>query len=82
MEYITIPKLAEILNVTRQTVYYWVKNGKVQATKVGGTWIIDDPELTTILSGNVTEKQKQEIREAVEVALKQYNELYRRLAKE
>ena len=82
MDYITIPKLAEMLNVSRQAVFNWVKIGKIRASKVGGTWIIDDPDLSHILGGKVTEKQKQEIQTVVLKAVKQYGELFKRLSKE
>ena len=45
MNYITIPRLAEPLNLNRTTIFTWVKSGKIKATKVGGTWIIDDPDI-------------------------------------
>ena len=61
MNYLTIPQLAKMLNVNRSTVHKWVRSGKVQASKVGGTWIIDDPDLAKMLKGKITEKQKQEI---------------------
>ena len=82
MKYITVPQLAKILNISRSTVFKWVQSGKIQATKVGGTWIIDDPELAGILEGKVTKKQEQEIRAVVLRAVKQYGELFKRLSKE
>lgn len=82
MKYITIPKLAEILNISRQAVYKQVKGGKIKASKVGGTWIIDDPEITTLLTGKITEKQKDEIKKIVQEAVEQYGELFKRLSKE
>jgi len=82
MKYITIPELAKILNVNRSTVFKWVKSGKIDATKVGGTWIIDNPELIARLYGKITEKQKEDIKTIVKETVEQYGELFKRLSKE
>ncbi len=82
MDYLTIPQLAKMLNMNRSTVHKWVKSGKIQASKVGGTWIIDDPDLAKVLEGKITEKQKQEIQAVVLKAVRQYGELFKRLSKE
>jgi excisionase family DNA binding protein len=82
MDYITIPKLAEMLNVSRQTVFNWVKSNKIKASKVGGTWIIDDPDLMVRIDGKITESQKKEITNIVQEAVEQYGELFKRLSKE
>ena len=82
MNYTTVPQLAKILNISRSTVFKWVQSGKIQASKVGGTWIIDDPDLAAVLEGEITEKQKQEIQVVVSKAIQQYGELFKRLSKE
>ena len=82
MKYITIPQLAKMLNVSRVTAFRWVKSGKIKATKVGGTWIVDDPDILSTLSGELTEAQKKEIAEAVGKAVEQYGELFRLLSKQ
>lgn len=82
MNYITVPQLAKTLNLSRTAVFNWVKTGKVQASKVGGVWIIDDPNLTEVLTGELSEKQKRQIKAAVQKAVKQYGELFKRLSKE
>ena len=82
MDYITVPQLAKVLGLSRSTVFKWVQAGKIKAAKVGGTWIIDDPDLRKILSGSLTEKQKQQIDNVVSMAVKQYGELFKRLSRE
>ena len=82
MNYITIPQLASILNMSRFTVFKWVKDGRIRATKVGRIWIIDDPEVLRILEGKVTKKQEHDIKAAVKTAVKEYGELFKRLSKE
>jgi len=82
MKYITIPQLAEMLNVSRITVFRWVKSGKIKASKVGGTWIIDDPDILSTIRGELTDVQKAEIVDAVGKAVEQYGELFRLLSKQ
>jgi excisionase family DNA binding protein len=82
MKYITIPQLAKMLNVSRVTVFRWVKSGKIKASKVGGTWIIDDPDILSTITGELTDAQKAEIAEAVDKAVEQYGELFRLLSKQ
>lgn len=82
MNYITIPQLASMLNKSRFTVFKWVKDGKIKANKVGGTWIIDDPDILRILEGKLTAKQQQNITAAVKKAVNQYGELFKRLSRE
>ena len=82
MNYITIPQLASILNISRSTVFKWVKAGKIKATKSGGTWIVDDPDVLRILEGKLTKRQEEDIKAAVKTATKEYGELFKRLSKE
>jgi excisionase family DNA binding protein len=82
MNYITIPQLAKMLNFSRVTVFNWVKSGKIKATKIGGTWIIDDPEVLRILEGKLTKKQERDIKKAITSATQEYGELFKRLSKE
>ena len=38
IEVYTLEELAEILQVTRRTIYNWIKGGKLKAFKVGKSW--------------------------------------------
>ena len=82
MNYITIPKLAKMLNLSRTTIFNWVKSGKIKASKVGGTWIIDDPDIMQTLRGELTEKQKEEIDQAVLRAIEEYGQVFKQLSQE
>jgi len=41
----TTAEAAELLGVSRLTVYRWIKAGKLDAGKYGGTWRIFDAEI-------------------------------------
>ncbi len=40
-----LQEVAEILGVTRRTLYSYIKAGKLSATKVGGRWQITEEAL-------------------------------------
>lgn len=45
----TLAEVAEILKVTRRTVYSYVKDGKIPATKVGRQWRVTEQALKEFL---------------------------------
>ncbi len=81
-KYITIPQLADILGVSRISVYKKVKNGQIPATRIGRTYVIADKTITEILGKRVTTKGKQHIDAAVEKALREYGEVLKKLSRE
>lgn len=36
----TMQEVADELGKTRQTIYRWIKSGKLKAIKIGGTWTV------------------------------------------
>lgn len=47
MKVYTIEEIAEMLHVTRRTVYSYVKSGKLKAVKIGKYWRITEENLKT-----------------------------------
>ena len=45
----TLNEVAEILKVTRRTIYNYVKAGKIPATKVGHQWRVTEQALKEFL---------------------------------
>ncbi len=82
MSHITIPQLAKMLGVSRVTVFRKVKSGEISATKVGGTYIIDDKELSKVLGKRLDEKTKQQIDKAVKKTVKEYGQVLKKLSRE
>lgn len=39
-QYYTAPQVAELAEVTVQAVYKWIKTGRIEAYRFGGTWRI------------------------------------------
>lgn len=54
----TLPKLyspddiAGMLQVTRRTIYSYMKTGKLHASKIGGNWRITEENLNDFLQGD------------------------------
>lgn len=46
----TLDEVAEILKVTKRTLYNYVKEGKLQAFKMGKYWRVTDENLQAFLS--------------------------------
>ena len=47
----TPAEVAEMLGVSRQTVYNWMKSGKLKAHKLGGTIRINESDLKEFTGG-------------------------------
>jgi len=78
----TIPKLAELLGVSRITVYNWVKNGDIPATKAGRMYVINDETVQAILNGKVSERRKEKLSAAVRRTVKEYGKVLEMLGNE
>ena len=46
----TLEEIAEILHVTRRTLYTYIKEGKLRAVKVGKSWRVTQKSLDEFLS--------------------------------
>ncbi len=78
----TVKEVADLLGISRITVFRWIKSGKLKANMVGGSYVISVENLPHHLMGGLPEEGKAEIRKAVALALKEYGETFRALAKE
>lgn len=48
----TLAELAEILHVTRRTLYRYVSEGKLKAVKMGGGWRVTQDQLQSFFDAN------------------------------
>ncbi len=81
-KYYTIKELADILQVSRITVFKKVQSGQIKAEKAGRTYIIAEAEAAKILGGEMTEKSRAEISKGVSRVIKEYGETLRLLGGE
>ena len=82
MSEITVPELAEMLGLSRVTVYRWVKSGKIKARKIGHAYVITDEHVMKLLNKKITDEDKQNIANAVQKIIAEYGETLRLLGKE
>lgn len=45
MKQYTAPQIADIFNVSRQSVFNYIKAKKMRAKRIGGVWVIDANEV-------------------------------------
>jgi len=81
-QYYSVKEVADLLGISRVTVFRWVKTEKVKATMLGGSYVIANEDLPHHLLGGASESSKQEIRKAVKLALDDYGEAFIALASE
>ena len=81
-KYITIPQLAKMLGISRIAVYKKVKSGQIKATLIGKNYVISDRDITHILGGKLSDKDKRQIDAAVVKVIAEYGEPLRMLGKE
>lgn len=56
---LSVSEAAEILGMTKQGIYYWLRDGVLPGYKVGTTWFILRDELKeTLRQGKNTPKEK------------------------
>lgn len=52
-----LDEVAELLKVTRRTMYNYIKSGKVEVVKIGKNWFISEKHLESLLEGKVGESK-------------------------
>jgi len=81
-KYVTIPKLAELLGLSRIAVYKKVKSGQIPAARVGKMYVISDRTIAQILGRKLTSRGRRQIEAAVRKTVREYGEALRRLGTE
>lgn len=51
----TLNEVADILHITRRTLYNYIKEGTLNASKVGGRWRVTEEELRKLLGTSAEE---------------------------
>ncbi len=78
-KYITIPRLAELLGVSRISIYKKVKKGQIPAIRIGRNYAITDQTIAQVLGEELSEKEKRQIDAAIKKTVEQYGEVLREL---
>ncbi|MDD5686768.1 MAG: helix-turn-helix domain-containing protein [Elusimicrobia bacterium] len=81
-KYITIPKLAQIMGISRIAVYKKVKKGEIKAIKIGRNYAINRKLIDNIFGKELNSQDKIEIDTAVRKTVKEYGEVLKLLGRE
>lgn len=73
---------ARILHISRVSVFRQIKLGKIKATKIGRNFVISHEDLMEALGHKIGPAKKEQIERAISRAMKDYKEVFERLAKE
>jgi len=73
---------AKIFGVSRIRVFQWIKEGKIQATKVGRNFVIPYSSIVEKIGKTLGAEKKAEIEKTIEKATKQYEQTFKMLGKE
>ena len=78
-KYITIPRLADLLGVSRISIYKKVKKGQIPAIRIGRNYAITDQTIAQVLGEELSKKEKRQIDTAITKTIEQYGEVIREL---
>jgi len=78
-EYISIPRLARILGISRIAVYRKVKKGQIEAVRIGRNYAIPRKIIAPLLGEELTSEDKQTLDRAVIRTVKEYGDVLVRL---
>ncbi|BDZ44054.1 hypothetical protein GCM10025865_33530 (plasmid) [Paraoerskovia sediminicola] len=59
-ELLTAPEVAQLLGLTKQGIYNWLRDGVIPGYKIGATWFIVRDELKATLQAGANSPKKHE----------------------
>jgi len=81
-EYYSTTEVAKIFRVSRKTIFIWIKNGKMKATKVGRNYVVPHSSIVEKMGKELGKEKKAEIEKTIDKAIENYEQTFRRLGKE
>ncbi len=81
-EFYSTTEAAQILRLSRVSIFNRIKSGKIKAEKIGRNYIISHESLMESLGKIVGSHKKKEIEQAIDRALKDYGEVFKKLGRE
>jgi len=79
--FISTKEAAELMGVSRVTIFNKIKKGEIEAKKIGRNYVIDKRSLGSIYQ-DITPKQKKLISKAVKKAVEEFGEALKKLGRE
>ena len=81
-EFYSTMETANIIGVSRKTIFQRARDGKIDATKVGRNYVIPHASVLRMLGKTVGKDGKVAIEKAIDKALKEYEKTFRLLGRE
>ncbi len=81
-DFYSVKELADLLHLSRITIFNRIKNGKIEAEKVGRNYIIKKKDVDLIILDGLTDKVKSEIEKGVKRVIAEYGDVLKKLGKE
>jgi len=81
-EFYSTKEVAQILNLSRVSIFQRIKKGKIKASKVGRNFIVSQESVLEALGKKIGTEKKEQIERAVDRAMKDYGDVFKRLSKE
>ena len=81
-QYLSIPKAAAALGMSRVAIYKKVKSGDIKSIRIGKEYAIHRSSLSDIGGKTISSGRKKKINRAVKKVVKEYGELLRKLGNE
>ncbi len=81
--FFTTTQAAELLSVSRITIFRWIKNGSLKAAKIGRNYVLPKDEIYKRLYNlSLSTIQKSDINTLINKTIKDYGETIRMLGRE
>ena len=80
--YFTVTQLADILGISRVAVHKKIKNGEINAKKIGNIYVIPKSYISEVFRHSLSPHWKGIIKKAVHKAVKEYGDVLIKLGNE
>jgi excisionase family DNA binding protein len=81
-DFLSTAEVAQILGVSRVTIFKKIKEGKIKATRIGRNFAIAKNDLGELISTGLQNSDKEEIEKAVSKTVTEYGETLKLLGRE
>ncbi|MBM3257442.1 MAG: helix-turn-helix domain-containing protein [Candidatus Liptonbacteria bacterium] len=81
-DFLSTIEVSKILKVSRIAVQKKIKKGQIKAMKVGRNYVVPKEEVLKALGEVIGEESKKEIDKAIQKAVREYGEAFKKLGRE
>jgi excisionase family DNA binding protein len=81
-EFYSVKELADLLQLSRVTIFKRIKKGEIKAEKIGRNFVIQKKDINDLILDGLTEGVKKEIEKGVRKVIAEYGDVLKKLGKE